>query len=95
MSDRDQYIEKMKARLDEWNADLAKLEAQARSAEADMKMQYDRQIEELRRQRDQAEKQLRELRTAGDESWERLRKGMEAAWDDMSRAFRDAADRFR
>ncbi|OOG21008.1 conserved coiled coil protein [Thioalkalivibrio denitrificans] len=95
MSDRDQYIEKMKARLDEWNADLAKLEAQAKSAEADMRMQYDRHIEELRRQRDQAEKQLRELRDAGEESWERIRKSMEAAWDDMSRAFRDAADRFR
>jgi chromosome segregation ATPase len=95
MSDRDQYIEKMKARLDEWNAELAKLEARARSAEADMRMQYDRQIEELRNRRDEAEKRFRELRAAGEESWERLRKGMETAWDEMSRAFRDAADRFR
>ena len=95
MSNRDEYIEKMKASLDEWNAELAELEARARSAEADMRLNFDRQIEELRRRRDEAEKQLRELRSAGEESWERMRQGMEAAWEEMHRAFREAADRLR
>ena len=95
MSNRDVYVEKMKAKIDEWNADLAKLEARSREAEADMRLKYDQQIQELREQRQKAEERLKELQCAGEESWEKMRDGMEAAWDDMSRAFREAMDRFR
>ena len=95
MSDRDAYVDKMKAKIDEWNADLAKLEAKSREAEADLRLKYDHQITQLREQRNEAEERLRELQKASEESWRRLREGMEAAWDDMTRAFRDAADRFR
>ena len=95
MNDRELYAEKMKARIDEWNADLNKLEARSREAEAQWRAKYDEQIQELREQRNQVEERLRELQKASDESWKRLREGMELAWDDMSKAFRDAADRFR
>lgn len=61
MSDRDAYVDKMKAKIDEWNADLAKLEARSRGAEADMRVKYDQQIKELREQRERAEKRLKEL----------------------------------
>ena len=95
MSDRDVYVDKMKAKIDEWNADLAKLEARSREAEADMRLKYDKQVQELREQREKAEERLKELQRASEESWKRMRDGMEAAWDDMTRAFREAADRFR
>ena len=95
MSDRDVYVEKMKAKIDEWNADLAKLEARSREAEADMRLKYDDQMRELREQRERAEERLKELQRASEESWKRMREGMESAWDDMTRAFREAADRFR
>ena len=49
MSDtRDAYVEKMKAKLDEWNADIAKLEAQAKQKEADARVSYQDQIETLK-----------------------------------------------
>ena len=35
--DRDAFIEKTKAKIDEWNAEIAKQEAQMRGAQADMK----------------------------------------------------------
>jgi len=35
------------------------------------------------------------MQEASGASWKRLREGMESAWDDMTKAFRDAADRFR
>lgn len=95
MSDRDVYVEKMKAKIDEWNADLAKLEARSREAEADMRLKYDAQIQEMREQREKAEERLKELQRASEESWKRMRDGMESAWDEMTRAFREAADRFR
>jgi len=41
--DRDAYIEKMKAKIDEWNAEISKQEAKARAAQADMKLKYEDQ----------------------------------------------------
>lgn len=95
MSDRDVYVEKMKAKIDEWNADLAKLEARSREVEADMRLKYDQQIKELREHRERMEERMKEFQRAGEESWKRMREGMESAWDEMARAFREAADRFR
>lgn len=95
MSDRDVYVEKMKAKIDEWNADLAKLEARSREASADTRLKYDNQIQELKVQRERAEEQLKEFQRASEESWKQMRDGMESAWDEVNRAFREAADRFR
>ncbi len=95
MNDRDIYVEKMKAKIDEWNAELAKLEARSREAEADMRLRYDAQIQVMREQRKKAEERLKELQRASEESWKRMRDGMESAWDEMTRAFREAAERFR
>ncbi len=95
MSDRDAYVDKMKAKLDEWNAEIGKMEAKSRQAEADMRLKYDEQLKKLRARRDEAEAQLKELQKASEDSWHRMRKGMDEAWDDMSRAFREAMERFR
>jgi len=95
MSDRDAYVEKMKAKLDEWNAEVSKLEARSRGAQADMRQQFEKNLEELRRRRDEAEQQLREMQQASEESWKHFRSGMEKAWDDVNKAFRDAMESFR
>ena len=60
MSDRTAYIKKMKAKLDEWNADIAKLEAKADGAEADMKIKYNEKIDALKEQREEAAAKLME-----------------------------------
>jgi SMC interacting uncharacterized protein involved in chromosome segregation len=52
MHDRDAYVQKMKAKLDEWNAELEKLSAKADVAEANAKLKYNEQIKMLRKQRD-------------------------------------------
>jgi chromosome segregation ATPase len=95
MSKREAYVQKMKARIDEWSADIERLEARARGAEADMKIKYQEQLAAMRQQREQAREKMRELEDASEDAWERLREGMESAWERMSKAFKDAADRFR
>lgn len=42
MNKREQYIEKLKAQLDEWNAEVAKWEAKTRSAQVDMRIEYEK-----------------------------------------------------
>ncbi len=37
---RDAFVKKMKAKLDEWNAEIAKLESRARQHEADAQKAY-------------------------------------------------------
>jgi chromosome segregation ATPase len=94
MSDRDAYIKKIKANIDQWNADIDKLQARAKEVEADARIKYDEQIAELKQQRDQAETKMKEARAASEEAWADLRAGFESAWDSVSKAFSTAMKRF-
>jgi chromosome segregation ATPase len=95
MSDRNAYIEMMKTKLDEWNAEIDKLEEQAKAAEADAKADYEKHLAEMRRQRDEAQAKLKEAQDANDAAWDDMRKGMESAWETISNSFKSAMNRFR
>jgi len=95
MNERQTYIEKMKAKLDEWNAEIDKFEAQAKSAGSDAQLRYQQQLDELKASRDGAARQFREMQDASADAWETMRRGAEAAWEEMAKAFKDAADRFK
>lgn len=94
MDRRDIYVEMLKARLDEWNAELKQAEASAGSAEADTRLRSDEGLERMRRGRDETQRHLHEIEEAGEESWERLKRGFELAWEDIRRGFGRARDRF-
>jgi hypothetical protein len=95
MSERDAYVARMKAKLDEWKADIEKLEAKAAAAQADVKLRYGKQLTELRVKRDAAAGKLGELQRASAGAWESLRAGVDAAWNDMAKAVKEAVGRFK
>ena len=95
MSERDAYIEKMKAQLDAWNAKIDQYEAQAKKAGADAQLNFEKQLEELRDSRDDAARHLKEMQVASNDAWESLQRGAENAWDEMAKAFKIAAERFK
>jgi len=95
MSTRDAYVEKFKAELDQWNADIDKLEAKARAAEADSKINYQKHLEELRARRDKAREKLEQVQSAGDEAWDDLKSGADEAWNAARDAVRSAMQRFQ
>lgn len=95
MSNRDAYVQKMKARLDEWNADIDKLAAKAEAAEADAKIAYQAQVENLRTKHAEAGQKLEELGAASEGAWEDMRSGIESAWQSIGTAVKDAFSRFR
>ncbi|XSG84548.1 MAG: hypothetical protein ACPW60_12535 [Methylohalobius sp. ZOD2] len=95
MSERDAYVQKMKAKLDEWNAELDKLSAKAEAAEADAKLEYQDQIDELEKLRNQARQKLGEVESASDDAWEDVRQGAEAALNEMNNAISNALKRFK
>ena len=53
MSEKNQYIEKAKARIAQWDAEIDKMKAKADEAEADAKIEYQKQLSEMRTQRDE------------------------------------------
>ena len=92
---KEAYEKKLRARLDEWSAEIDKLKAKADGAEADAQIAYQKHIDELRAMRDDAAVRLTELEKAGDDAWEDLKAGAENAWDSLASAMKSATSRFR
>lgn len=92
---RDAYLQNLKAKMDEWNAEIDKIEAKADQAEAESKIEYEKQLEDLRAKRKDVEEKMAELQQAGDGAWEDLKAGIEIAWDSLGNALKSAASRFK
>jgi hypothetical protein len=95
MADRDDYVEKLKSQLDHWNAEMSKWEAQAKSAQASARAEYDKQLAAFRQKRDQAIEQLTKVQSAEGEAWKDLARGADEAWTKMSEAFDKAYSHFK
>ena len=94
MSSREEYVQKMKAQLDQWNAEVAKWEEKTKSAQADMKAEYEKQLETFRARRDEAMYQMHQVQVASAEAWMDMMKGADAAWKAMGEAFLKARSHF-
>jgi len=95
MSERDEYVKKMKAQIDGWNADIERWEAKAREAQAGARAEYDRQLQGLRQHRDQAMYQLTLLQGAAASASADLMRGADEAWTRMREAFEKAGAHFQ
>jgi len=91
---RDAYVQKLKAQLDEWNADINKLEAKADQAEAQAKIEYHKRIADLRARRKEVEDMIGELHQAGEGAWEDLKQGLENSWEILKASFTKAKSEF-
>jgi hypothetical protein len=95
MSRRDEYVEKLKVQLDEWNAELAKWETKTKSAQADMRIEYEKRLDAFRLQRDHAIEQLRKVQSSTGDAWVDLARGADEAWVKMREAFEKAHSHFK
>jgi hypothetical protein len=91
---RDEYVNKLKHQLDEWNAQAAKWEAKAQDAQASMKAEYDKQLNLLNSRRDEAMYQLKLLQGASTDAWQDMMKGADQAVKSMQEAFNRARSHF-
>jgi chromosome segregation ATPase len=95
MSKRDDYVDTLKAQLDQWNADMAKLEVKSREAQAEAHTAFEKQLDALRQQREQAMYQLHLLQTAAGDAWQEMMRGTDEAWARMREAIDKASSHFR
>jgi len=94
MKDRNDTIDDLKRKLDDWNAEMAELEAKANVKKLEAEHAAQARWRELRSKLDAAEGQLKELREASSDSWQALAKGAEKTWDDLRTTMADTKRTF-
>jgi hypothetical protein len=94
MNNRDAYVQKLKTKLDEWNATIDKLQAKADQAEAESKIEYEKQLADLRTKLKNVEKKVSEFEHAGESAWEDLKQGLENSWEMLKAGFSKAKSEF-
>jgi len=95
MSTRVSYVEKLKAQLTEWRADLDRLEAEAKNAAPDAELRYGEQITELRQKAEEAQETLSKIREGDEDAWKDLKKGAENMWGAFKKSFVKAKSEFK
>jgi hypothetical protein len=88
MTTRDEYVKKLKTRLDQWNAE-------AKRWEADATAMKEKQMEGFALRRDEALYQLKLLENASAEAWKDIVKGTDAAWERLQEATTAARAHFK
>lgn len=83
---KDEYAARMQQRLDELNAELAKLGKKAKEGTQEARKGVNEKIAELEAKKGDAEQKLSELKKASGSAWESLKSGVEQAVDDLDYA---------
>ena len=94
MINRDEYIQKLKAQIDDFNAEAAHWEDKARKAQAGMRAEYERQLENFRRKSQEASSELERLQRASADMFGELMRGADQAMQGMQDAFNRARQNF-
>ncbi len=94
MNEKESYRQKIRARLDAWNAEIDKFEAKADQAQADVKLEYYEQLKKLRALQEVAGNKLDELEDAGEDVWEDFKDGADIAADALGAAVDSIRSRF-
>ena len=90
MSEKDQkelQQQKMRATLDEWRAELDKLEAQSRGASADARLKLDEQMDSLRERIAEGKGALAALAEKGEDAWASFKERAASTWDETKAAY--------
>jgi predicted nuclease with TOPRIM domain len=94
MKSRDEYIQLLHQKLDEWNGEIDRLMAKKQDVEEESRQELQNQVEALEHKRDELEQKMGELSSAGADAWEDLRAGIDLSWEAMNAAVTSAVKRF-
>ncbi|MBN1850010.1 MAG: hypothetical protein JW932_15665 [Deltaproteobacteria bacterium] len=89
MTDREEYIKKIKAKLDEWRVEFEVLRAKA-----DARFKIDEQMEKLGEKMNAFQSKFSELQKTSGEAWHDIREGLDKAGDSLKEAFKKARSHF-
>jgi len=93
MAMKEDYIKKMKSKLEEWDNEMRKLAD--RDIKLDMKKEYQEQVEALKPKMAAARKKMDDLEKASENAWEDLKAGMDMAWNAIAETIQAIKSRFK
>ncbi|MDU0460956.1 MAG: hypothetical protein RW306_19675 [Geobacteraceae bacterium] len=95
MSTREDYVRKMHAKLEEWNADIDILTSRANEVSAEIRSEYNEQIVSLKSKQAAARQKIEEIQKCSESAWEDMKTGIDLAWTAIGQAIDSAKSRFR
>jgi chromosome segregation ATPase len=93
-SKRDDYVDRLKMKLDGWNEDIDGLEARLADLVGSARRECEEQVAQLRARRQSFEDKLHTLNQAAGEAWQDMKAGMDDAADALGSAIKSALERF-
>lgn len=87
---RDEFIDKLKTKIDDWNDEMTRLEAKAEAAGDAARQQFKERAETFRSKRKLVETQIQHIQSSADKSWSELEAGADQAWNELRQAFETA-----
>ena len=95
MASREEYIEQLKEKLDEWNAKLDELKLQAKLGEMENREKLELEFENYQARRDEVRAKLEKMRASGEDAFQDLRQGAEQAFEALKESFHNARSHFK
>ena len=95
MDSRQDYQQRLRARLDRWQATIDGLEARADEIRGDARIQLHRTVDQLRAHQTLARHRLTTLQQAEDDTWDDLKNGIDVTWNKLGNAIESAISRFQ
>jgi chromosome segregation ATPase len=95
MSTKDEYLEKAKQQLTEWEGELESLQTKAGEATDDLKAAYEEQAAELRTKLDAGKAKIDEITEHADDLWEELKDEAEEKWAALQDGLKDSVEKIK
>ena len=89
------YLEKIRAEIDQYSAKLAGMHGKANEVQADIKLDYLKQVKKLEGKRDDLKEKYEQLSKSSESSFEDIKKGTENAWKELKESFAKATKHFK
>jgi len=94
MVNREEYIDKLAARLKKWDAEIQKLEEKAKNAKTDVKAKYTEKADELRAKKESIQQKVKDFGKANEEALGSVKKSIEDSLTNLTNAINDAFKKF-
>jgi len=84
---RNEFIDKMKGRLDDLDERIEELKKKGGEFEGEAKKEYENRLHDLREKRRHAKRKMDEIQAAGEEKWQQFKDEAEHAWKALGNSF--------
>lgn len=87
-------LKTIEAQLEKWEQDIHRLEGKLDEFAEDARLQYRRQLDQLRAEQAELRRKIGEWKSSGKEAWPELKVGLNTAWEDFRVSLDRAMEKF-